>query len=287
MTVLITDLDNTLYNLIDFFGPSFRAMVHALSKTFNIIEEDLIYDFKTVFVKRESLEYSFSVQELELVENLPYEEVFNMIRVAKGAFKRSRDKYLFPYPTVKETLEWLRNEGILIIGCSNAPSYHAEIRLKQLHLDRFFYGLAARKELEVPTNRYTEAIHNNILQGKYKSAHIKKRWSFEQTQMKPNNYAYLTILNDLGVKPCNAYIIGDSIVKDIEPAIRIGAIGIWAKYGGIFKQKNIDTVLKMTNWSEADKKKVFLEKHNEPEIVVNSFSQLRNIIPPMQTSLFD
>src|SRR5258708_11041971 len=95
--LLITDLDNTLYNLIDYFGPSFRGMVHALSRETKIDEEILNKNFKQVFLKRESLEYGFAVQELEIFQALPPEQVFKLIELAQAVFKRARQKNLKPY----------------------------------------------------------------------------------------------------------------------------------------------------------------------------------------------
>ena len=102
--LLITDLDNTLYNLIDYFGPSFRGMVHALSRETKIEEEILLNNFKQVFLKRESLEYGFAVQELEITKTLSKENIFTLIKLAQAVFKRARQKNLKPYEGVKETL---------------------------------------------------------------------------------------------------------------------------------------------------------------------------------------
>lgn len=49
--ILITDLDNTLYNWVDYFAPSFRGMVHAISREMNLDEEKIYSGFKEVFKK--------------------------------------------------------------------------------------------------------------------------------------------------------------------------------------------------------------------------------------------
>jgi FMN phosphatase YigB (HAD superfamily) len=284
--LLITDLDNTLYNLIDYFGPSFRGMVHALSKETKIEEELLLKDFKQVFLKRESLEYGFTVQELSISQTLPPEKVFTLIKLAKGAFKRGRDKHLKPYKTVKETLEWLTNHSIIVVGMSNAPFYNAQIRLKQLYIDKYFYGLAAREDLHMPDDEYTKIINQKKDENKFESTKIIKKWILKKEQLKPNTYGYKKIMDELKISPENTYVIGDSILKDVQPAIEIGAKGIWAKYGEECNQKNLDTVLNMTNWSDTEIKRVFFDKHKEPEFIANSFSDLKYFIEPNQLSLF-
>jgi len=45
MRLLITDLDNTLYDWITYFANSFRAMVKDLATTLDV-EEDLLFPIK-------------------------------------------------------------------------------------------------------------------------------------------------------------------------------------------------------------------------------------------------
>ncbi len=284
--LLITDLDNTLYNLIDYFGPSFRGMVHALSRETKIEEEILLNNFKEVFLKRESLEYGFAVQELECLQTFTKEDILNLIELARAVFRRARQKNLKPYDSVTETLYELKKRGVIIVGMSNAPFYNAEIRLKQLFIDKYFIGLAAREDLHLPDDEYTELIHQNKISKKYQSTKIKKRWVLPKKQLKPNPYGYLKIMEEFGVSPENTYIIGDSILKDVQPAIDIGANGIWAKYGEECQQKNLDTVLGMTNWSQSEIKATFFDKHTEPNLIALKFSDLKTIIKPNQLSLF-
>src|SRR5262245_33864374 len=100
--LLILDLDNTLYNWVDFYAPSFRAMVHVLAKATGFGEDALYDDFKQVYKDKRSLEYAFSVQELSLLRDRPTEEMDRLIALAKGAFSRVREAHLKPYPGVKE-----------------------------------------------------------------------------------------------------------------------------------------------------------------------------------------
>lgn len=284
--LLITDLDNTLYNLIDYFGPSFRGMVHALSRESKVDEDILMKNFKKVFLKRESLEYGFAVQELEIFQDLRKERVFELVNLAKSVFKRARDKNLKPYEDVKETLDWLKTQGILIVGMSNAPFYNAEIRLKQLFIDKYFYGLAAREDLYIPHDEFTKIIHRKKINRKYESTKIVKKWVLKKEQLKPNTFGYRKIIEDLEINPRNTYVIGDSILKDVRPAIEIGANGIWAKYGEECKKKNLNTVVGMTNWSPSEVKQVFFDKHEEPKLIATKFSDLKMIIGSTQLSLF-
>lgn len=282
--VLLTDLDNTIYNWVDFFAPSFRAMVHVLAKETKIEEEAIIKDFKHVYNKRASLEYSFSVQELKIFQKLPKDEVENLIRIAKGTFSRVREKNLKPYDGVKETLKWIREGGTEIVGVTNAPLFHAEMRLKQLRLDSLFTGLAGWEGHGIPNRYLTKKIKERIEENRYKSR-IKHKWELSKEELKPNPFCYLRVINELHISHKAAYVIGDSLYKDIKPAIEIGAIGILAKYGKDFSTKNFQTLLKITNWDKEKISNVYDKKSIIPTFTVNSFSEIRKIVQPPQLRL--
>src|SRR6267154_3325268 len=117
--LIITDLDNTIYNWVDYFAPCFRAMVHVLARETEESEDDLIGSFCQVYEAHGSVEYAFSVQELPILRNRTDSEIAELVRLARGAFKRVRDKRLEPYPTVGRTLRWLRSQGDRVVAITN------------------------------------------------------------------------------------------------------------------------------------------------------------------------
>jgi len=284
--IIITDLDNTIYNWVDYFAPSFRAMVHALARVMSLDEEVLIKDFRQVYARRQSLEYSYSVQELSACADRSVSEVAELVRTAKGAFSHVRSKNLKPYDGVKDTLMWATERDIRVVGVTNAPIFHANQRLKQLHLDGLFHGLAGWKGHE-PTDEFpwTREIRERKDAGGYRSK-VERFWSLEQEELKPSPFAYLRIISDLHVSHKITYVVGDSLQKDIAPAIDIGAIGVWAKYGENFEKKNFDTLLKITHWSDDKVEEVYNNKSFMPTHTIHSFSELTGIVQPAQFSLF-
>jgi len=283
--IIITDLDNTVYNWVDYFAPSFRAMVHAIARQTKIGEEDILADFKNVYEKHGSLEYSFSVQELDLVKHMNPEDVRELIRIAKAAFSVTRQKHLAPYPGVKETLVWARKNGVRVIGVTNAPIFQARQRLRRLNIDIFFYGLAGWEGHQIREDEWTEDIRKQVEDGGY-AARIEKLWPLKHDDLKPNPVGYLMIIDTLKVSHKNTYVIGDSLAKDVAPAIDIGAVGIWAKYGLDFDKKNFDTLLKITHWDSNKVASVYNERLTNPNHTVSSFAELSSIVKPDQMSLF-
>lgn len=284
--LLIADLDNTLYNWVDFFAPSFRGMVHVLARVMKVSEEVLIESFRKVYNERGSLEYSFTIQELDIIKNYSETEIEKFVELGQKVFSRVRRKNLKPYEGVKETLEQLYNAGILIVGVTNAPVHHAKMRLWQLKIDKYFFGLGGWEGNTLPHDEFADEIIKKEKSGRYRTR-IEKYWQFSNEEMKPNPFAYLNIISKLNVSHKKTYVIGDSMSKDIIPAKEIGAIGIWAKYGMKYSQKNFDTLLKITHWDQSKINDVYKDFSVKPDYVINSFSELTDIIESPQRSLFE
>jgi FMN phosphatase YigB (HAD superfamily) len=283
--VLISDLDNTLYNWMDFFAPSFRGMVHALSREMKIDEETLYEQFKKVFSKTGSVEYSYSIQEIDACKDLSDAEVQKLVNLGRGAFRRVRQRNLVPYEGVIETLKWATDNAIKIIGISNAPLFHVMRRLTNLHIDKYFFGLGAWEGNFMPRNKFATQIEEKVKNNSYRSR-VKKSWEFTNDELKPSSAGYKKVISDLNIDISNVYVIGDSLAKDIEPAMDLGAIGIWAKYGLDFQTKNYETILRISPWTDKHQEEAYKQFTKEPDFTVNSFLELKNIITPSQLKIF-
>ena len=180
--VLITDLDNTLYNWMDYFAPSFRGMIHALSREMKVEESILYEQFRKVFSKSGSVEYAYSIQELDICRDLSDSEIQKYIELGRGAFRRVRQKNLVPYEGVEETLKWGSENGIKIIGISNAPLWHVTRRLTNLNIDKYFFGLGAWEGNYMPENKFIAEINEKVKRSSYRSR-IKKSWAFSQEEL--------------------------------------------------------------------------------------------------------
>jgi FMN phosphatase YigB (HAD superfamily) len=125
-----------------------------------------------------------------------------------------------------------------------------------------------------------------VKEGGYNSQ-IQKSWEFSSAELKPSSAGYERVIADLGVKPEQAFVIGDSLAKDIEPAMSLGAVGSWARYGMAFREENYKTVLRISPWSESRQHHTYRHRIREPDYEVNSFAEIRQIIKPAQPALFE
>jgi FMN phosphatase YigB (HAD superfamily) len=97
---------------------------------------------------------------------------------------------------------------------------------------------------------------------------------------------YRTVMQALELDAPRTWIIGDSLAKDIGPALAVGAVGIWARYGATYDARNFQTLLAITHWSE-EKIRAVYEEEVVPTFVVDSFSELMRIIPGRQRTLWN
>jgi phosphoglycolate phosphatase len=280
--LIITDLDNTIYNWVDYFAPCFRAMVHALARETNEPEDDLIASFCHVYELHGSVEYAFSVQELPILQNRKEDEIAELVRIAKGAFKRVRDKRLEPYPTVSKTLHWLRSQGDRIVAVTNAPVAYAYKRLSKLRIVNLFDGIGGKLDFDVPAGKVTEKILGKSAEGFFNPAILT--WAFNDGELKPGHEGYARVIKDFKTTPDRVWVVGDNTQRDLAPAIKLGATGIWARYGENVDKKNLETILRLTSWR---KDKIMSVPIDAPFLEIHDFSELINILPASQMSLDD
>lgn len=293
--VLITDLDDTLYSWVDFFSPCFRAMVHVISQNTGMDEDTIIADFKKVYSHHRSLEYTYVVQELELVKNLTFTEKDKLVSLAHHVFGVTRRKHLKSYGTVKETFDWLLKSHIQIIAFSNAPIHVARGRLKLLGLWKYLEGLIAYEGYHVPTfdtsNEYLKSNLNLKTKTWEESEEIsesKNIWKLKEEELKPSPTGYIKILDELGISPEEMCIVGDSLYKDIAPAKELGISTVHVNYKNTYpvNKKNLDTLFQVTHWSGEKIEKVYEENSLQADFEITKFEELKNILKPPQRSLF-
>src|SRR5205807_8049772 len=187
---ILTDLDNTIYNWIDFYAPCFRAMVHVIARHTATEEQHVTQQFKDVFAKFKSVEYPFSIQHFELCSGLNPERVKQLVYLGQMAFGRARRNHLKIYPGVVHTLAWAMRNHIPVVGVTNAPLYLAWRRLVRLGLSRFFVGIVAGEDFPVP--------EDDIYAADYKSTVIatqtEVRWHVLALRKKPDPAMYEDVL---------------------------------------------------------------------------------------------
>ncbi|MGH7488922.1 MAG: HAD family hydrolase, partial [bacterium] len=116
-SLVILDLDNTLWDWLAVWHSSFSAMLSNLVGASGISQGVLEADFKAVHERHRTSEYAFSIEELaSLRAKHPGENLVTLYDGAIQAFRTARTTSLALYPTVLETLETLKDRGCLLVG---------------------------------------------------------------------------------------------------------------------------------------------------------------------------
>ncbi len=228
---VVTDLDNTLYPWVDYIVPSLEAMVASLVATTGLPRVRIVQALKAVYSTYESNEYPFAIQESGIFE--PYAADFDsfnalVLRPARDAFRAAREKYLRPYPGVRETLDALRKRGLKVVGLTDAPRNAAELRLKHLKLDGHFDALYTLPGYPLPENVDPE-IRRKEEAGLYRSRMPVVELPHDHEKPSPAGLA--RILADFRLGGREVLYVGDNVKKDMPVAEACGAVGVWAEYG--------------------------------------------------------
>lgn len=282
-TVLIIDLDNTVYDFVHVHAKSFRTLIHIVSKTTGISEAELKDRCRGIARKYGSLDlqdYVFDLL-LELPEvsgrGQEFEEAIkNNVRVG---FDRTRRKYLRPYAGVKETLRILSSGGVQIVALSNAPFAITYYRLAQMDIRSTLSGLIAWEGAHFDDNHPNKEKRSSQLRRRVRaaSASLSVVGTLTREQLKPEVWGFEMIRRHYGAD-AQIFAVGDSISKDLTPAKSIGATTVWAKYGTHLDQESLATLLEITPWTTSE-----VAKHSdvdvEPDHVILNLSELLKIVP--------
>jgi phosphoglycolate phosphatase len=290
-TVLITDLDNTVYDFVHVHATAFRTLLHVVSKATGISEESLKRECKMIARRYGTLDlqdYMFDlilqVPEICKGDSEALEKLQKDVRIG---FDRTRKKHLQPYPGLKEVFGSLNAGGVEIIALSNAPFAITYYRLHQLGLMPYLSGLIAWAGPDLGES------HANRIS---RLAKLKRRVNAAKASLdlvalldieglKPNGRGFGVVQERFGSR-ASYFALGDSISKDLAPARALGASLIWARFGTILDELSIKTLLEITPWSAAE-----LAAHSSkdllPDFIVDKPVELLEIVPhAKQLSMF-
>lgn len=286
--IVLADIDNTLYDWGAFFAPSFRAMVYALVRELGVSEDQLYYEFKQVFARHGSLDYAFTIQELDSVRKLDTDAIRHLVKTGRGAFLSVQRHHLQPYAGVLETLRWLLKQNVAVVGITNSPIHRAQKRLWDLKLDSLLTGLVAWEGFEALSGPITEGFVTPSPLRTRAQSRIPRSISVPLSDCKPNERHYSIALDAFGGSAFEAWAIGDSLSKDLKPAAKLGVKTIWARYGAGFdpQDRNASTLLRITHWSESEISRTYSTDAFEPDHTVDSIEELKEIIPATVMTLF-
>lgn len=274
-TLVISDLDNTLYDWVTYFARSFRAMVAELESLLEAPRDQLLDEFRTLHQTLGTVEQPFALFELPAVISrfgpLPPLEMKARLEPALHAFNRERKASLRLYEGVEPTLAGLAAAGVTVVGhteASLANAYYRAVRLGLTPFLRRLYVLGSR-----PVAHPDPARQNELSPPRDYVVEVPPR------ERKPNPTLLLDICRREGALPGDSLYVGDSLSRDIAMAHAAGVTSAWARYGTSFDPLDWATVVRVTHWTETD---VIADQNDgaasvHPDFMLDSFAQLAEI----------
>jgi phosphoglycolate phosphatase len=274
---VVTDLDNTLYPWADYVVPSLEAMVDSLQATTGLPRIRIVQSLKAVYAKYESNEFPFAIQESELFK--PYDQDFDsfnalVIDPARKAFKAARDRYLHPYPGVKETLQSIVERGLKLVALTDAPRNAAEGRLRTLKLDTLFHAVYTLPAYPLPDHVDPE-IRRKEEAGHYRAGVPVTELPADHE--KPSPLGLRRILDDLGLEGDQVLYVGDNVKKDMPVAKACGALGVWAEYGTYVSKEYRDR-LQIISAGEVTRRHLADATPTRWPLAISSFTQVLDVL---------
>src|ERR1700730_2095588 len=227
--LLICDLDNTLYDWVSYFVPSFYAMVDAAIEITGCDREKLLDDFRVVHQRYGDSEHPFALLETDTIkkfyQHLSDNSMLAALDPAFHAFNSARKKNLHLHAGVRDTLAALNRSGIKLIAHTESKLYGVADRLNRLDLFQYFDKVYCRERSLSP--------HPKPQSGSdwLERIPVAKIIELSHHQSKPNPAVLLEICGNEGVAAEEAAYVGDSIARDVLMAKRANVFVIWAAYG--------------------------------------------------------
>ncbi|EII3770482.1 HAD-IA family hydrolase [Salmonella enterica] len=278
MKLLITDLDNTLYDWVSFYSQSFSAMAEELSKEINVPLDILLSEYKVIHQRFGNSEKPFAT--LELPSVISYFGTNDKILLQKkltrvfSAFSSKRNHTLKLYPTVRDTLNILRERGVKIVGHTESLEYNSLYRLYKLDVIDFFdhlYTIEDNHNLHPnPKNAKVISVKDDFI----------IRLSSAESKPNPKLLEHICLTENVDIK--DAVYVGDSITKDISMAKSIGMKAVWARYGRQFAPELWEILVKITHWTDKDvgREEQLKESFSrvKPDYSINSFAEILDLM---------
>ena len=275
MRLLITDLDNTLYDWVGYYALAFQMLVKTTAETLSLDEEVVLDEFKGVHQRLGDSEYPLAVLELPSVKDRlgdrPPPEVLRELEGPLGAFAQARAEQLRLYPGVADALRRLRLDGVPVVGHTEAIAETAYGRLRDLGVAEHFRHLYALDHGGGP--RLDHAAWERPPDGFVSVVPREER--------KPNPALLLDICAREGVDPADSVYVGDSLTRDVGMARAAGVTAVWARYGTAYDRSLWDVLVRVTHWTDEDvARESRLREQFEgvrPDYVVDRFSDVLDL----------
>jgi phosphoglycolate phosphatase-like HAD superfamily hydrolase len=243
--VLITDVDNTLLDWQDLWYQTFSAMMDAVLDISGVDPETLYAEASVIHQKYGTSEYSRLLEELPSLRARYGDDILTVMAPAIDAFREARRRVLALYPTVADTLDELKKNGVRIAAFTESKAFYTNYRFRKLGLDGLVDVLYSPQDHSVPEETVATRHYDA---DSYAFKHTVHHYTPEG-EVKPNPDILLDIVKDLGVSIDEVVYVGDNPLKDVFMAQQAGITDVHAAYGSSQHKPEYELLRKVTHWT--------------------------------------
>lgn len=251
VSLLVTDFDNTLYDWFAVWYASFSAMLDALTKESGVPADVLKSEIRRVHQERGTSEYTYLLNEIPSLRELHSgEDIAQVYGDAIARYRKMRREKLVLYPGVMATLSKVHECGVPIVVYTESLAYHAAYRLRKFNLDGVVTFLYSPVDHDFPSGVNPEMLRS--MSAEHYSLQSTIHHHTPAGILKPDATVLRSIINEMGVEPERTLYVGDSLMKDVAMAQKVGAIDVYAQYGRSTHREGYELLREVSHWSDSD-----------------------------------
>ena len=237
--LLVTDLDNTLYDWVSAFVPAAYQMVGAAATALEVPRSQLLDELREVHRHHRDVEHPHGLRETPSAKAC----VDGDLDPALALFDELHRRHLRLFPGVRATLSRLTQQGVRIVALTDATVGNACFRIRSLglgpYLDTLYakaphHGRCVRQARELAR---TPPFRLRPLTGALR---------------KPDPRLLLSVCQEQKVEPRQTLYVGDSLARDIAMAAEAGTAYAWARYGTWVQRRHVRQLARLSHFSRKD-----------------------------------
>lgn len=274
--LLVTDVDNTLYDWVAIWYATFSTLLSEVSRISSISEDRLKAEIRTIHQREGTAEYTWLLQGMPSLELDPNVDVMeSRFAPAIIASKAARKAEMRLYPHVAESLRRIRSAGIPVVSYTESGAFQTAQRFRWTGLDGLIDTLFSTADHSKPTGLDVDAIRSKPAEDYGLKA--TKHSLTPPGHFKPDPVILSRIVAEFSAAAGRVAYVGDSIPKDIAMAQALGVADFHAGYGVAQNKPEYDLLRQVSHWSDLDvarEREILAAPPAVPTVVLNSFSEI-------------